>query len=148
MASGHLCKLHSNLTRLFCGTTIRNAQTCLVAVRQKNTRPPLDDPSYCNVQIGVTTNGKTVVCYHPTADIPYELTQPIERPDPVSDVPDTHDQVLKAHLSKEVLKENKGPSIEELSKMFFTTKHRWYPVGQYHMRRKKKGPKDRATWAS
>uniref|UniRef100_A0A3B4B745 Large ribosomal subunit protein mL42 n=1 Tax=Periophthalmus magnuspinnatus TaxID=409849 RepID=A0A3B4B745_9GOBI len=104
--------------------------------------------SNSNVQIGVTTNGKTVVCYHPTADIPYELTQPIERPDPVSDVPDTHDQVLKAHLSKEVLKENKGPSIEELSKMFFTTKHRWYPVGQYHMRRKKKGPKDRATWAS
>lgn len=42
---------------------------------------------------------------------------------------ETHDQVLKAHLSKEVLKDN-GPTIEELSKMFFTTKHRFYPIGQ------------------
>ncbi|XP_072309789.1 large ribosomal subunit protein mL42 [Eucyclogobius newberryi] len=143
MASGHLCRLHGHLMRLFCGTTIRNAQTCLVAVQQKHTRPPLDDPDYCNVQVGVTTNGMTVVCYHPTADVPYELTQAIERPDPVSDVPETHDQVLKAHLSKDVLRENKGPSIEELSKMFFTTKHRWYPVGLYRTRRRKTGLKDR-----
>ncbi|KAF3859600.1 hypothetical protein F7725_021999 [Dissostichus mawsoni] len=75
----------------------------------------------------VTSDGKTIVCYHPTVDVPYELTQ-----------------ILKAHLSKEVLRDKKGPTIEELSKMFFTTKHRWYPVGQYHQRRRKKDPpKDR-----
>lgn len=56
--------------------------------------------------------------------------QPIERPDPLTRPVETHDQILKAHLSKEVLKDKKGPTIEELSKMFFTTKHRWYPVGQ------------------
>lgn len=56
--------------------------------------------------------------------------QPIERPDPLTNSVETHDQILKAHLSKEVLKDKKGPTIEELSKMFFTTKHRWYPVGQ------------------
>jgi len=34
--------------------------------------------------------------------------------------------------------------IEQLSKMFFTTKHRWYPRGQYHRRRRKLDPpKDR-----
>uniref|UniRef100_A0A669E7Y5 Uncharacterized protein n=1 Tax=Oreochromis niloticus TaxID=8128 RepID=A0A669E7Y5_ORENI len=30
---------------------------------------------FSNVEIGVTSDGKTIVCYHPTADIPYELTQ-------------------------------------------------------------------------
>lgn len=43
---------------------------------------------------------------------------------------ETHDLVLKSHLSKEILKDRKAPAIEELAKMFYTTKHRWYPVGQ------------------
>lgn len=32
-------------------------------------------PGFSNVDIGVTSDGKTVVCYHPTVDIPYDLTQ-------------------------------------------------------------------------
>ncbi|XP_037615820.1 39S ribosomal protein L42, mitochondrial [Sebastes umbrosus] len=145
MASGHLCKLHSLLRRLSNGATLRHGQTCLMPVRQKSSvRGPSIDAHNCNVEIGVTTDGKTIVCYHPAVDVPYELTQPIERPDPLTRPVETHDQILKAHLSKEVLKDKKGPTIEELSKMFFTTKHRWYPVGQYHMRRRKKDPpKDR-----
>nr|XP_046234973.1 39S ribosomal protein L42, mitochondrial isoform X2 [Scatophagus argus] len=119
--------------------------SCLVTVRQTSsaTGPSLDEPN-SDVEIGVTSDGKTIVCYHPSVDAPYELTQPIERPDPLTNQAETHDQVLKAHLSKEVLKDKEGPTIEELNKMFFTTKHRWYPVGQYHMRRiKKDPPKDR-----
>ncbi|XP_070710193.1 large ribosomal subunit protein mL42 [Pempheris klunzingeri] len=145
MASGHLCKLHGLLSRLSCGTTLRHVQTCLVPVRHKSgVSGPSLDGSNCNVEIGVTSDGKTIVCYHPTVDVPYELTLPVERPDPVTNPVETHDQVLKANLSKEVLKDKEGPSIEELSKMFFTTKHRWYPVGQYHMRRRKKdSTKDR-----
>lgn len=27
------------------------------------------------VDIGVTSDGKTIVCHHPTVDVPYELTQ-------------------------------------------------------------------------
>ena len=34
-----------------------------------------DFPGFSNVEIGVTSDGKTVVCYHPTIDIPYEFTQ-------------------------------------------------------------------------
>ncbi|XP_054480856.1 39S ribosomal protein L42, mitochondrial [Anoplopoma fimbria] len=141
MASGHLCKLHGLLTRLSTGTQLRHAQTCLVPMRLKSSvsGPSLDAPN-CNVEIGVTSDGRTIVCYHPTVDVPYELTQPIEHPDPLTHSVETHDQILKAHLSKEVLKDQKGPTIEELSKMFFTTKHRWYPVGQYHQRRRKKDP--------
>ncbi|TNM91303.1 39S ribosomal protein L42, mitochondrial [Takifugu flavidus] len=145
MASGRLCILSRVLTRLTNVTALHPAQTCLVPLRQQSsTRSPSMDDPHCNVEIGVTSDGSTVVCYHPAADIPYEFTQPIERPDPLTNPPESHDQVLKAHLSKEVLSSNKGPSIEELSKMFFTTKHRWYPVGQYHQRRRKKDPpKDR-----
>ncbi|XP_023664731.1 large ribosomal subunit protein mL42 [Paramormyrops kingsleyae] len=98
----------------------------------------------CKVEIGLTPDGKTIVCYHPAVEFPYELSQPIPRPDPLSNPAETHDQVLKAHLSMEVPQNKAGPTIEELSKMFFTTKHRWYPYGQYHRRRKKLNPpKDR-----
>ncbi|XP_063316535.1 39S ribosomal protein L42, mitochondrial [Pelmatolapia mariae] len=144
MASGRLCRLNSLLTRLSGCIRLSRVQTCLVPARQKSSvgTTSLDGPE-CNVEIGVTSDGKTIVCYHPTVDIPYELTQPIERPDPMANQVETHDQVLKAHLSKEVLKDN-GPTIEELSKMFFTTKHRFYPIGQYRRRRiNKDPPKDR-----
>ncbi|XP_043086658.1 LOW QUALITY PROTEIN: 39S ribosomal protein L42, mitochondrial, partial [Puntigrus tetrazona] len=96
-----------------------------------------------DVEIAVTSDGNTIVCYHPTEDVPYELTQPIVRPDAISDHAETHEQVLKARLGKGVLNNKQAPTIEELSKMFYTTKHRWYPVGQYHTGRNPNPPKDR-----
>uniref|UniRef100_H3DMA4 Large ribosomal subunit protein mL42 n=2 Tax=Tetraodon nigroviridis TaxID=99883 RepID=H3DMA4_TETNG len=131
MAAGRLFKFSRLLTRLSNVTASHPAQTCLVPLRQQSRvrGPSLEDP-HCNVEIGVTSDGRTVVCHHPAVDVPYELTQPLERPDPLRNQAESHDQVLRAHLSQEVPGSNKGPSIEELSKMFFTTKHRWYPVGQ------------------
>ncbi|XP_057711881.1 39S ribosomal protein L42, mitochondrial [Corythoichthys intestinalis] len=141
MASGHLSKISSLITCVYKCNRLRIPQACLVQFRDASNRS-IDDCS--DVEIGLTSDGKTVVCYHPPVDIPYELTQPIERPDPLCNPPETHEQVLKAHLSKEMPRNQKGPSVEELSKMFFTTKHRWYPFGQYRMRRiKKNPPKDR-----
>ncbi|XP_077400872.1 large ribosomal subunit protein mL42 [Vanacampus margaritifer] len=144
MASGHLSKINRLLTRIAYYSRLPHVQACLMPVRNgSNIRDPSIDDCR-DVEIGLTSDGKTVVCYHPAVDIPYELTQPIERPDSLCSPPETHEQVLKAHLSKEVLKDKPGPTMEELSKMFYTTKHRWYPVGQYHMRRiKKNTPKDR-----
>ncbi|XP_037099578.1 39S ribosomal protein L42, mitochondrial [Syngnathus acus] len=144
MASGHLSKINRLITTVINSYRSPHVQALWVPFRDaSNIRgPSIDDCS--DVEVGLTSDGNTVVCYHPTVDIPYELTQPIERPDPLSSPAETHEQVLKAHLSKEVLRDKQGPTIEELSKMFFTTKHRWYPVGQYHMRRmKRKTPKDR-----
>ncbi|XP_060101169.1 large ribosomal subunit protein mL42 [Heteronotia binoei] len=110
----------------------------------KSTYSALPDDYNCKVELGVTSDGKTIVCYHPSVDIPYEHTRPIPRLDPVDFKEETHDQVLKSKFKVEDLKNNQGPTIEELSKMFYTTKHRWYPVGQYHNRRKKTNtPKDR-----
>ncbi|XP_070363154.1 large ribosomal subunit protein mL42 isoform X2 [Equus asinus] len=96
------------------------------------------------VELALTSDGRTIVCYHPSVDIPYEHTKPIPRPDPVHNHEETHDQVLKTRLEEKSEHLEQGPMIEQLSKMFFTTKHRWYPRGQYHRRRKKLDPpKDR-----
>ena len=55
-----------------------------------------------------------------------------------------HDLVLKSRLEEKSEHLEQGPMIEQLSKMFFTTKRRWYPRGQYHRRRRKLNPpKDR-----
>ncbi|ETE62989.1 39S ribosomal protein L42, mitochondrial, partial [Ophiophagus hannah] len=97
----------------------------------------------CKVELAMTSDGKTIVCYHPSVDIPYEHTKPIPQLDPVTYKEETHDQVLKSKLEEKEVYKNE-PTIETLSKMFYTTKHRWYPVGQYHTRRKKTStPKDR-----
>ncbi|KAF7248502.1 39S ribosomal protein L42, mitochondrial [Varanus komodoensis] len=120
---------------------IPDAAVCCAS--PKSTYSVLPDDYNCKVELAVTSDGKTIVCFHPSVDIPYEHTKPIPRRDPVEYKEETHDQVLKHRLEKEELKNKNGPTIEELSKMFYTTKHRWYPVGQYHMRRKKTGPKDR-----
>ncbi|XP_026549577.1 39S ribosomal protein L42, mitochondrial isoform X1 [Notechis scutatus] len=109
----------------------------------KSTYSPLPDDYNCKVELAMTSDGKTIVCYHPSVDIPYEHTKPIPQLDPVTYKEETHDQVLKSKLDEKEVYKNE-PTIETLSKMFYTTKHRWYPVGQYHTRRKKTNtPKDR-----
>ncbi|KAM5172322.1 large ribosomal subunit protein mL42 [Mantella aurantiaca] len=109
---------------------------------EKSTYSALPDDYNCKVELAITSDGKTIVCYHPTVDIPYEHTKPLPRRDPIENNEESHDLVLKGRLIDTSPK--RGPTIEELSKMFYTTKHRWYPVGQYHRRRmKKEHPRDR-----
>ncbi|XP_006154897.1 39S ribosomal protein L42, mitochondrial [Tupaia chinensis] len=116
----------------------------LYCVCHKSTYSSLPDDCNCKVELALTADGRTIVCYHPSVDIPYEHTKPIPRPDPVHNNEETHDQVLKFRLEEKSEHLEQGPMIEQLSKMFFTTKHRWYPHGQYHRRRKKLDPpKDR-----
>ncbi|XP_065429813.1 large ribosomal subunit protein mL42 isoform X2 [Chrysemys picta bellii] len=103
--------------------------------RHKSTYSVLPEDYNCKVELAMTSDGRTIVCYHPSVEIPYEHTKPIPRPDPVDNKEETHDQVLKSRLEVKELKNSKGPTFEELSKMFYTTKHRWYPVGQYRLTR-------------
>ncbi|XP_030675719.1 39S ribosomal protein L42, mitochondrial isoform X2 [Nomascus leucogenys] len=103
----------------------------LYCVCHKSTYSPLPDDYNCNVELALTSDGRTIVCYHPSVDIPYEHTKPIPRPDPVHNNEETHDQVLKTRLEEKVEHLEEGPMIEQLSKMFFTTKHRWYPHGRF-----------------
>ncbi|KAM5288242.1 large ribosomal subunit protein mL42 [Ctenodactylus gundi] len=116
----------------------------LSSVCFKSTYSPLPHDYNCKVDLALTSDGRTIVCYHPSVDIPYEHTKPIPIPDPVHHNEETHDQVLKTRLEEKSERLEQGPMIEQLSKMFFTTKHRWYPYGQYHRRRiKLNPPKDR-----
>ncbi|XP_039617471.1 39S ribosomal protein L42, mitochondrial [Polypterus senegalus] len=118
--------------------------TRAISCHRKSTYSALPDNYNCTVELALTSDDRTVVCYHPPVEVAYEYSQPIPRPDPLENFEETHDQVLKAHLNMDVLQNKQAPTIEQLSKMFYTTKHRWYPVGQYHRRRRKTStPKDR-----
>ncbi|KAM9311664.1 large ribosomal subunit protein mL42 [Gastrophryne carolinensis] len=109
---------------------------------KKSTYSALPNDYNCKVELAMTSDGKTIICYHPSVDTPYEHTKPLPRLDPLENHEESHEQVLKARLKD--IDTKQGPTMEELSKMFYTTKHRWYPVGQYHRRRMKKDlPKDR-----
>ncbi|XP_056654627.1 39S ribosomal protein L42, mitochondrial [Monodelphis domestica] len=112
----------------------------LGCVCHKSTYSPLPDDYNCKVELALSSDGRTIICYHPAVDIPYEHTKPIIRPDPVDNQEETHDQMLKSRLKACGNTTEQGPMIEELSKLFFTTKHRWYPRGQYHQRRRKLNP--------
>uniref|UniRef100_A0A2K5RFA4 Large ribosomal subunit protein mL42 n=1 Tax=Cebus imitator TaxID=2715852 RepID=A0A2K5RFA4_CEBIM len=102
----------------------------LYCVCHKSTYSPLPDDYNCKVELALTSDGRTIVCYHPSVDIPYEHTKPIPRPDPVHNNEETHDQILKTRLEEKAEPLEQGPMVEQLSKMFFTTKHRWYPYGR------------------
>ncbi|XP_067553631.1 large ribosomal subunit protein mL42 isoform X2 [Pseudorca crassidens] len=107
----------------------------LYCVCHKTTYSSLPDDYNCKVELALTSDGRTIVCYHPSVDIPYEHTKPIPRPDPVQNNEETHDLVLKTRLEEKGEYLEQGPMIEQLSKMFFTTKHRWYPRGQLRTHR-------------
>ncbi|XP_053416007.1 39S ribosomal protein L42, mitochondrial-like [Nycticebus coucang] len=127
---------------LKCLFPIQNG--ALYCVCHKSTYSSLPDDYNCKVELALTSDGRTIVCYHPSVDIPYEHTKSIPLPDPVCNNEETHDQLLKTRLAEKSERLEQGPMIEQLSKKFFTTKHRWYPHGQYHTHRKKLNPpKDR-----
>uniref|UniRef100_A0A2K6TQA0 Large ribosomal subunit protein mL42 n=1 Tax=Saimiri boliviensis boliviensis TaxID=39432 RepID=A0A2K6TQA0_SAIBB len=94
--------------------------------------------------LALTSDGRTIVCYHPSVDIAYEHTKPIPWPDPVHNNEETHNQILKTRLEEKVEPLEQEPMVEQLSKMFFMTKHCWYPYGRYHRCHKNLNPpKDR-----
>ena len=81
---------------------------------------------------------------HLSVGIPYEHTKPIPRPGPLHNYEETLDQVLKTRLEEKDEHFEQEPMTEQLSKMFFTTKHHWCPHGGYHRQHKKLNPpKDR-----
>ncbi|XP_055483977.1 39S ribosomal protein L42, mitochondrial [Psammomys obesus] len=110
----------------------------------KSTYSSLPDDYNCKVELALTSDGRTIVCYHPSVDIPYEHTKPIPQPDILHNNEETHEQLIKTKLEEKSKQLKQGAMVEQLSKVFFTTKHRWYPRGQYHTRRRKPNPpKDR-----
>uniref|UniRef100_H0XTM4 Large ribosomal subunit protein mL42 n=1 Tax=Otolemur garnettii TaxID=30611 RepID=H0XTM4_OTOGA len=131
---------HRSILKRLC--PIQNG--ALYCVYHKSPYSSLPDDCNCKVELALTSDGRTIVCYHPSVDVPYEHTKPIPLPDPVHNNEETHDQVLKTRLAEKSEQLEQGPMREQCSKMFFTTKHHWYPRGQYHTCHKKLNPpKDR-----
>ncbi|XP_036432968.1 39S ribosomal protein L42, mitochondrial [Colossoma macropomum] len=132
------------LTRVCCSRNLSKLKVGPVSSHATVSHQIPASDQNCNVDLGVTHDGKTIVCFHHAAGIAFELTKTLSRPDTISDPVETHDLVLKSKLTGEILKDKQNSIIEELSKMFYTTKHRWYPTGQYHRRRRNRNPpKDR-----
>ncbi|XP_012860248.1 39S ribosomal protein L42, mitochondrial-like [Echinops telfairi] len=99
----------------------------LYSVFHQSTQPLPDDYN-CKLELALTSDGRTVVGYHPSVDIPYEHAKPVPRPDPIHNSEETHDHVPKTRLEVKDQPLEQGPMIEQLSKVFFTMKHRWYPL--------------------
>lgn len=38
----------------------------------------------CKVELALTSDDRTMVCYHPSVDIPYKHTKPLSQPDPMN----------------------------------------------------------------
>uniref|UniRef100_A0A2K5R4B1 Large ribosomal subunit protein mL42 n=1 Tax=Cebus imitator TaxID=2715852 RepID=A0A2K5R4B1_CEBIM len=83
----------------------------LYCVCHKSTYSPLPDDYNCKVELALTSDGRTIVY-------------------PVHNNEETHDQILKTRLEEKVEPLEQGPMVEQLSKMFFTTKYHWYPYGR------------------
>ncbi|KAK9502961.1 hypothetical protein O3M35_011637 [Rhynocoris fuscipes] len=121
--------------------TIANSVRTLLLCRPSNnfskckssTSNALEDP------IVITNDGSTIVCWHPEKEFPYEFTKPL----PVI----TNDKVSSVLKTSEkdaykVFKKQSPESVrEELMKMTYTTKHRWFPRSRD--KKAKKTPKDR-----
>ncbi|KFM79225.1 39S ribosomal protein L42, mitochondrial, partial [Stegodyphus mimosarum] len=79
-----------------------------------------------NSWVVLSDDGKIICCWHPEEAPPYEHTKPLPKMDPEFL---EGDSVLKVQYRRDAKYRFKpdGPTIPELAKMTYTTKHRWYP---------------------
>ncbi|KAG0702589.1 39S ribosomal protein L42, mitochondrial [Chionoecetes opilio] len=87
----------------------------------------------------MTDDGKTIVCWHPQPDIPYEMTAPLPAASAESD------SVLKVQAQdmKKIFQRKHPYFINKaLRELTFTNKHIWYPRPEKRFA-KKNPPRDR-----
>lgn len=91
-------------------------------------------------KIALTDDAKTFVAWHPQKEFPYEFTRPI----PVIEERNRSTVIKEEALSTAMSAfKSKKPEIarEELQRLTFTTKHRWFPRARD--KKAKKTPMDR-----
>jgi large subunit ribosomal protein L42 len=76
------------------------------------------------IQISVSNDGKTIVCWHPEQSFPYEHTKPLPK---LETKYKTEDSVLKIQHREETDKvlHLKDYTVEELMQMTYTTRKNW-----------------------
>ncbi|XP_033337311.1 mitochondrial ribosomal protein L42 [Megalopta genalis] len=86
----------------------------------------------------VPLNKEMIVCWHPEQEFPYECSLPLpEEKQPVSD------SVLcigGKEIAEVFYNKRREEVIQELAKISYTTKHRWYPKGKKAKRARKTEP--------
>uniref|UniRef100_A0A023GA26 Large ribosomal subunit protein mL42 n=1 Tax=Amblyomma triste TaxID=251400 RepID=A0A023GA26_AMBTT len=107
----------------------------LVALRSQ--LPPLQGRNYTTTQallksqskqrIVVTDDGSTIVMWHPEEEFPYEHTKPLPNIRPKLNEANSALKLQHRLENIELHFRNERLEIEELQKMTYTTKHRWYP---------------------
>ncbi|CAL1545854.1 unnamed protein product [Lymnaea stagnalis] len=106
-----------------------------LSIPQSKSRPP----SVC-----LSPDKSMIMCWHPEPEHPYEHTLPLPRDKKELEVGDS---VLKVqYLLDEKLKHNPdGPTVNELSQMFYTSKHQFYRKKRHEKKTEmiKYKPKDR-----
>lgn len=78
-------------------------------------------------RVVVTDDGSTIVMWHPEEEFPYEHTKPLPN---IRSRLDEADSALKLqHRLENIVPHyrNERLEIEALTKLTYTTKHRWYP---------------------
>ncbi|KAM7343516.1 mitochondrial ribosomal protein L42 [Cochliomyia hominivorax] len=90
--------------------------------------------------VAVSSNGKTIVAWHPEPEFPYEFTKPLPTAAEKQSASLIKEEALVSAMS--AFKE-KRPEVarEELMRLTHTTKHRWYPRSRD--KKAKKTPMDR-----
>ena len=101
-------------------------------------------PKFCRlnstIDLTLTDDETTYVCWHQPVEFPYEFTKPL----PAKAIKE-NTSILKTNLKPELMKifEKKPQSIavQELAELTYTSKHRWFPRARD--KKAKKTPMDR-----
>ncbi|XP_037519104.1 39S ribosomal protein L42, mitochondrial [Rhipicephalus sanguineus] len=118
LACRRLLALRSQ-TKLFSACAPHQRQSCSTSqVLQK---------SQSKERIVLTDDGSTIVCWHPQEEFPYEHTKPLPHIRPKLDEANSALKLQYRLEEAETIYRNDRLEIEALTKMTYTSKHRWYP---------------------
>uniref|UniRef100_A0A6G4ZZU1 Large ribosomal subunit protein mL42 n=1 Tax=Rhipicephalus microplus TaxID=6941 RepID=A0A6G4ZZU1_RHIMP len=85
-------------------------------------------------RIVLTDDGSTIVCWHPEQEFPYEHTKPLPNIRPKLDEANSALKLQYRLEEAQTIYRNDRLEIEALTKMTYTSKHRWYPNNKRSMR--------------
>ncbi|XP_055614356.1 39S ribosomal protein L42, mitochondrial [Uranotaenia lowii] len=91
----------------------------------ENVQVAQGNPQSLVQQISPAVGGKVFVAWHPEPEFPYEFSKPIEIPRPESSSSMVRDELIVQGACSLKLK-NPEFVRQELSRVTFTTKHRWF----------------------
>ncbi|XP_053672722.1 39S ribosomal protein L42, mitochondrial [Anopheles nili] len=124
----------------FLGRIFRRGNHFRTLKQYENIQIAQANPQDLVQKVAVAEGGKYFVAWHPKPEFPYECSKPLEVVTPEINANLVRDDII--NKSRGALKAKHPEFVrEELSKITFTTKHRWFPRARD--KRAKKTPMDR-----